>query len=79
MVLYREYEGIFRSFEGVFFAGHHDILEEYLGGEGEAVVDDGLPVLPVPAVNWETSRCKLQTKLMNLRSTQRQPSFRALM
>lgn len=37
--------------EGVFVDGLNDVSEEDLGGERVAVMDDGFPVLTVPAVD----------------------------
>ena len=37
--------------EGVLVDGLDDVFEEDLGGQGVAVVDDGLAVLPIPAVH----------------------------
>lgn len=35
--------------------GGDDILEEYLAGQGVAVVDDRLHIWPIPAVNFKTA------------------------
>ena len=51
MVLYGEDEWVFRCVECVGLDGVlHHLLELDLGGQGPAVVDDGLVALPVPAV-----------------------------
>lgn len=34
------------------FDGLHDVIKLDLGGPCPAVVDDGLPIGPVPAVHW---------------------------
>ena len=85
--------------EGALLDGDENLSEADLAGESVAVVDDGLPLTSIPAVN-----CKYQEKFTLkkylkwgnpsslippsseykymtfrlLRSTQRQPSFRAL-
>lgn len=37
--------------EGIFVDGFDDIFEKDLGGQSVAMVHDGLPVRPVPAVH----------------------------
>ena len=43
----------------VLLAGLDHVFKEDLGGEGVAVVDDGLPVLPVPAVQLHAPASQL--------------------
>ena len=38
--------------KGVFVDGFNDVFEEDLGGQSVAVVHNGLPVRPIPAVHW---------------------------
>lgn len=38
------------------FDGLHDIIKLDLGGPCPAMVDDGLPIGPVPAVHWREKR-----------------------
>ena len=45
--------------ECVLLAGLDHVPEEDLGGEGVAVVDDRLPVLPVPAVQLHAPAAQL--------------------
>ena len=51
VVLNRENDGIIRALKSIFLAGLHHVLEEDLGGESVAVVDDRLSLRSVPAVN----------------------------
>jgi len=46
--------------KGVALHGADDVPEEDLGGQGVAVVDDGLRVRPVPAVDLQTAAASPQ-------------------
>lgn len=41
--------------EGVLLHGGDNVLKEYLGGQGVAMVDYRLHIWPIPAVNLQTA------------------------
>lgn len=41
--------------EGVLLHSGDDVLKEYLGGQGVAMVDYRLHIWPIPAVNLQTA------------------------
>lgn len=47
--------------ESIVVQGGYDVLEEDLGGESVSVVNDGLPVGPIPAVHLHTAAAPLQS------------------
>lgn len=55
MVLDGEDERVGRGEEGALVYGVDHLAERYLGGERVSMVDHGVTVVPVPAVELETA------------------------
>ena len=51
MILDGEYQWIVGLLKGVLLAGRDHVPEEDPGGESVAVVDERLPIVPVPTIN----------------------------
>ena len=55
MILNGQNHGVGRVDEGTLLDGNEDLPEADLAGEGVAVVDDGTPVVSIPAVQLHTA------------------------